>query len=108
MILTEKEARTKWCPHVRVVEGDDDRLHGPFNRYHSGLGYSTVDGKEARCLASDCMAWRWAYKEVDRHSYRHDFGKMLEPVVVRADKDTAFCGFCGLSGVPLHHHNPKA
>ncbi len=33
-MMTEDEAKTKWCPHVRMAE------HGDF------------------CLGSDCMAWR--------------------------------------------------
>lgn len=37
MILTEEEAKKKWCP------------------------YSRVDGGEGCCLAPDCAAWRWVY-----------------------------------------------
>jgi len=36
MLLTEKEAREKWCP----VE-------------------------EHKCLITDCMAWRWGWKPKD-------------------------------------------
>ena len=43
MILTEKEAWTKWCPIVRTSFYARD----PMN--HRG----------AHCIASNCMAWRW-------------------------------------------------
>jgi len=48
-MMTEEEAKTKWCPQARVaaVEGD-----GPNRRY---------DGAPIRgslCLASGCMMWR--------------------------------------------------
>lgn len=40
MLLTEEEARTKWC-HCLRQEGSEDN----------------------RCMASGCMAWRWAKGE---------------------------------------------
>lgn len=56
MLITEKQARTKWCPHARVVEVGDGELQGPFNRYHpnADANFSGI----AKCIASECMAWR--------------------------------------------------
>lgn len=50
MMLTEDQARTKWCPHVRELMDDA----ASANRdYKGGLGNIA-----ARCIASECMAWR--------------------------------------------------
>jgi hypothetical protein len=48
MILTEEEAKTKWCPFARLSIGKD--LAAP-NRGPS------VEEK-CRCIGSACMAWR--------------------------------------------------
>lgn len=49
--MTEDEAKTKWCPFVRLARPGQTA----FNR--------TTDDSEllpaAMCVASDCMAWRW-------------------------------------------------
>lgn len=47
--MTEDEAKTKWCPHVRFVDCED--------RLYDNRPSSMQNG--ARCLASECMAWRW-------------------------------------------------
>lgn len=59
MILTEDEARTKWCPFVRYNSGEIAEEPG-VNR-HGQLKNPNYAG----CIASECMAWRpW----VDIHS----------------------------------------
>lgn len=40
MILTEEEARTKWCPETPRKESADGYLRGQY------------------CIGSDCMAWQ--------------------------------------------------
>lgn len=67
---TEAEARTKWCPFARR-EGDY-LSRQPVNR--------PVDNN-SRCLASQCMAWRWTTEPLDTR-YRQETGQ----------------GFCGLAG----------
>lgn len=64
MKMDEEEARTKWCP------------------FADGTG-------NANCLASGCMAWRWAYspKNVQSHP--------VTQTPVRTNE-----GYCGLAGVP--------
>jgi hypothetical protein len=43
MIVTEKEAETKWCPHARDAD----------------LGTNREGNTGSACIGSQCMAWRW-------------------------------------------------
>lgn len=47
--MTEKEARTKWCPFARI---SDEEPPVAVNR---PVPYGDVPC----CLGSHCMAWRW-------------------------------------------------
>ncbi|MGJ4855555.1 hypothetical protein ACN6KF_001501 [Labrys sp. La1] len=48
MLVTETEAKARWCPHARQIhQGDIEML--PHNR--SARGWET-------CVGSGCMAWR--------------------------------------------------
>ena len=66
MLLTEEEAKTKWCPFVPPVRGDNELIN-PLNRFG------------APCIASQCMAWRW--EEIIAHA--NDYTKK------------GFCGLAG-------------
>ena len=48
--MTEDEALTKWCPHVRIAVSKA----GPFT---SRGVEQYVTNATTRCLASGCMAW---------------------------------------------------
>lgn len=55
MILTEEEARTKWCPEARVAI--DAQGYSAANRFgDDGKSYL---GSQTFCIGSACMAWRW-------------------------------------------------
>ena len=56
--MTEDEAKTKWCPHVRFTS-NDERMYDNRPSRHPDT---------ACCIASDCMAWRW----VNPHSEAPD------------------------------------
>ncbi len=52
-MITESEAKEKWCPFARVG-------------VHAGSGGAAVNRypvpevqKDANCIGSACMAWRW-------------------------------------------------
>jgi len=50
MLISDKAAREKWCPLVRIDSG---------NRLHNSLtgGFDRSD-KMYHCIAGDCMGWR--------------------------------------------------
>ncbi|KKM66255.1 hypothetical protein LCGC14_1483120, partial [marine sediment metagenome] len=49
MIYTDDKAKTRWCPFARYSD------LGSGNRRRSGEPLGSTF-----CIASDCMAWRWA------------------------------------------------
>lgn len=58
MLLTEAEAKEKWCPLARVVEIDHEGepIQGwPVGNRASQAQYAHP---HARCIGSACMAWR--------------------------------------------------
>ena len=76
---TEEKARKCWCPYAKV-----GRKEG-CNRYP--FDSDLFDGHAfARCIASDCMAWRWDKNSVKESSDRSSL------VPVR--------GYCGIAGKP--------
>lgn len=54
MVLTEEEAKTKTCPHLRYCE----------NPYHVAADRDPPVYSHQRCEGSGCMAWAW----LDPHS----------------------------------------
>ncbi len=82
--LSEEEAHTKWCPHVRTAwamnAGDESASLCTANRGNTD--------SDCRCVASGCMAWRW----VETH-IKSGTGDLV------ASGDTH--GYCGLAGNPV-------
>jgi hypothetical protein len=81
--VTEDEARTKWCPFVRLPgdwQSDDGKwLSATVNRPLTGG--LTAMRKSSLCMASDCMAWR-----------------RMHVAPIRPDEKLQVHGFCGLAG----------
>ena len=50
--MTEEEAKTKWCPQVRMSNDSSCDANHANNRFYLG-GFD----KDANCIASDCMMW---------------------------------------------------
>lgn len=71
-MMTEEEAKAKWCPAtmsspaIYAPTGEGLHAPGPF-----------------QCLASACMAWRWAY---DSEGY---------PILASNSEKKGFCGMAG-------------
>jgi hypothetical protein len=92
--MTEDEAKTKWCPAVRWADGWFNRPKG---------------SEHARCIASECMAWRATTEQmVKSTSQSGDLRAMVgrdgwrlangdHAYAVTIERDT---GYCGLAGKP--------
>lgn len=50
--MTEEEAKTKWCPFIRIVRA------GEFEFATNRMSKASEDGGNCLCIASACMAWR--------------------------------------------------
>ena len=75
MLLTEEQAREKWCPEARVAL----RHHEPnSSQFWGTANYDEDEGRISFCIASDCMMWRWGEQVADGKDARH--------------------GYCGLAG----------
>lgn len=60
MIVTEEEAKTKWCRHARVSVG-----YGPYENATTGFAVFNRASEKHKvpenslCIGSGCMAWEW-------------------------------------------------
>jgi hypothetical protein len=81
--MTEEEAKTKWCPHVRYKSSRGEGI----NRWQEGMD-AQYNPDHSRCIGSACMAWRWRVMpgplEVGVHATTNNPGD----------------GYCGLAGKP--------
>jgi hypothetical protein len=61
MLLTEQEARLRWCPLARSLWANEVHLGGPSHQYvgAAGVNRDTPNGNIPACIASSCMAWRF-------------------------------------------------
>jgi hypothetical protein len=92
---TEENAYKIWCPLVRVVNGEmfpDGRsnhtaLQAPYNRVVDGTSWGFPQG--GACVASRCMAWRWAQGSNEVGGI-----KRVDP------EDSRPVGYCGAFGRP--------
>jgi len=50
MLMTDKVARAKWCPYVRI--DNNNRLHNSLTD-----GFQNSE-KMYHCIGGDCMGWR--------------------------------------------------
>jgi hypothetical protein len=64
--LTEEDAREKWCPFARADAYPASESSVTVNREGSSF-----TRKACLCIASNCMAWRWAEEKsvTDRRGY---------------------------------------
>jgi hypothetical protein len=130
--MTEDDAKQKWCPYARLVAGAELPM-GAKILVDAPAGYNRVVSETtvttphaAKCMASACMAWRWASHEHDLietderrllkpvgelsppfsnipegfHVVSHDSGGQYVCRRERVAGHEAATGFCGLAGAP--------
>lgn len=115
MSYTEEEAKTKWCPHTRVVWTSGN---GPANRDMETKAEwpdTFPDfAKQTSCIGSKCMAWRWSeakrtkafveavqqrIKEKSTKDKPYSHNKAIAEVYAEiGDKLVHSEGYCGLAG----------
>lgn len=54
MLLTEEEAKKRWCPMVRYTS-----VRGVGINRWTDDGDANFNPDATRCLGSECMAWKW-------------------------------------------------
>lgn len=83
-MLTEAEAKERWCPFARVVVRPTQEISGRQVVFQDCVSINRFEEADpglpsgAKCIGSQCMAWRWAAEG----------GYGGRP------------GFCGLAGKP--------
>lgn len=110
MLMTEDQAREKWCPMVRAARHEvtqkrtavTETLSAVREDHHvvGGCNTDTLGGtrvpESCRCVASDCAMWRWGEWKRDGvenvplpsgHTYTRD-------------RKIPLRGYCGLAGRP--------
>ena len=89
-MITEEEARKKWCPFARLSTGANRSLHNM---------HKLADG--TRCVASECMAWRRGSGEFERlDANGNPDPDCTGPSPWTYPDKKSVEGFCGLAGKP--------
>lgn len=99
-LLSEKDARQKWCPFARSYYATSVGEAGGM----AGAGVNRSDpipqeGVGSRCVASDCMAWRFVVEhepltpeEMRSAGFALGLAAALKPII------EPMRGCCGLAG----------
>ena len=79
--MTEDEAKTKWCPMVRLTATGDPVNGGEWHSNRMPKDDRVNVESTYLCIGSGCMMWRWTF-------------------VDEALTDSRTDGYCGLAGKP--------
>lgn len=82
MIVTEQEAKEKWCPQ------------GHYHKEDYAKETATP-----KCAGSGCMMWRWYSKSKCVKEREIKFGTSSPPVYEKMPREE-WTGYCGLGGKP--------
>ena len=102
-MMTEEEAKKKWCPEVRLSAISENGKH-----YYAAsrdrcffVPPNTKDPERdiTKCIASACMMWRWENQDIWINRVEEG-----EKVSGMDTQEAADClprlGYCGLGGKP--------
>jgi hypothetical protein len=90
-MMTEEEARGKWCPASRYSAHDEPSS----NRWKQSLPLDephATNPVPCRCIASACMWWRWVQGEPDPTDD--------DPFRAETRRLPPSLGYCGAAGPP--------
>lgn len=100
MILTEEEAKTKWCPETRIheVRGAGVYVNKPITDENP---HGHANAASVMCIGSACMAWRWAtngghYEAVAPNHHGPSFARLV-PGTGTLSTTHGYCGKAGKS-----------
>jgi hypothetical protein len=93
--MLETVAKTKWCPFARVVATADEQADDATPGAPAGFNRPSVGEpnglRNADCIASECMAWRWITSPGPEASPPEGGPLSSTPELE---------GYCGLAGKP--------
>lgn len=92
--MTEDEAKTKWCPFIRITPETENR-HAVTNRELRAL--EPTGPVVTSCIGSACMAWRSTGEAMFRNAAT---GTLTDRDLTGHGEWVRPSGFCGLAGVP--------
>lgn len=90
-LLTEEEAKTKWCPYATIFS--EDSRHLETAQLPGGF-------VSARCIASECMAWRWEEEEYLNAMEHYEAVTPIEGVACIPPSPRGWCGLAGKPEMP--------
>lgn len=102
--MTEDEAKTKWCPFVRMQAPGQSIINRISRAMWRILKPGTSDfdyykdiEADCNCIGSACMAWRWdyAWAQSTQEGQGGDLVLRLKPL-----NGKPRMGWCGLAGKP--------
>lgn len=93
MIMTEDEARRRWCPFgMQPIAGYAQPSSGLSTSQTYVISGNRAQGDVPACLASQCMAWRWKDPKVLRE---------IDLVTADVVDEQPRRGYCGAFGRPI-------
>lgn len=98
--MTEEEAKTKWCPFVRLIPATDQHRVATNRGEYAGDKPKYSDSGNTCCVASACAAWRWAKAFSDGSGFETSPNLGMAKFQAQNSSKKEVVGYCGLAGKP--------